>query len=143
MSIKKVKGLESEFSIIPNKTVNDSLSWAAKGLLAYLCSKPDDWTVSVQQLCNHSKESSKPTGRDGTYTIINELIEKGYMKRVQSRAGGKFKNTEYVVSATPLTDEPFTDSTDTDEPLTVKTTLQSKEEKQRKESYKESISVRA
>lgn len=122
MSIKKVKGLESNFSIIPNDTINDSLSWGAKGLLAYLCSKPDDWSVSVAQLCNHSKLSSKPTGRDGTYTIINELMCKGYMKRVQCRATGKFQNTEYIVSATPITDLPDTDKADTANP-----TLQSKD----------------
>jgi len=136
MSIKKVRGLESNFSIIPNDTINDSLSWGAKGLLTYLCSKPDDWSVSVQQLCNHSKLSSKPTGRDGTYTVINELISKGYMQRVQARTVGQFANAEYIVSATPLTDSPHTDKADTAEPLTANPTLQSKE------IYKEQIDTK-
>lgn len=122
MAIKKIKGLESEFSIFPNSTLNAHLSWGAKGLLAYLCSKPDDWIVSVQQLVNHSKLSVKPTGRDGTYTLINELMAKGYMQRTQNNDSGKFSSTDYEVSPLPLTDLPYTV-----EPLTVNPTLQSTE----------------
>ena len=128
-TIRKVKGIETEFSILPNATLNDSLSWNAKGLLAYLCSKPEDWTVSVKQLCNHSKLSCRPTGRDATYSIIKELIAKGYMIRIQGRGDGKFNNTEYLVSSTPLTDfqEAVQDSPLTDLPYTVNPTLQSKD----------------
>jgi hypothetical protein len=122
MAIKKIKGLESEFSIFPNSTLNAHLSWGAKGLLAYLCSKPDDWSVSVQQLVNHSKLSVKPTGRDGTYTLINELMAKGYMQRTQNNESGKFSTTDYEVSPLPLTDSPYTV-----EPLTANPTLQSTE----------------
>ena len=122
MAIKKIKGLESEFSIFPNSTLNAHLSWGAKGLLAYLCSKPDDWSVSVQQLVNHSKLSIKPTGRDGTYTLINELMAKGYMQRTQNNDSGKFSSTDYEVSPLPLTDLPYTV-----EPLTANPTLQSTE----------------
>lgn len=111
MTIKKVKGIDSAFSITPNSTVNDSLSWGAKGLLVYLCSKPDDWEVSVAQLVNHSKLSAKPTGRDGTYALIKELIQKGYIQRVQAKESGKFSTSDYIVSNTPmqpLTDLPYT-----------------------------------
>ena len=126
MTIRKAKGVENNFSIVPNDTLNDGLSWAAKGLLVYLCSKPDDWEVSVAQLVKHSKESSKPTGRDGTYTIINELIAKGYIVRNQENKSGQFGKAEYIVSSTPLTALPDTDEPHTDLPDTVNPTQQSK-----------------
>ena len=121
MGIKKVKGIESDFSILPNQTINYPLSWSAKGMLAYLLSKPDDWSVSVQQLINHSADSSRPTGRDGTYAIINELIDKGFVRRVRTEGGG-YSKTDYLVSSKPLPENPDQDNPDPD-----KTTLQSKD----------------
>lgn len=127
MAIRKVKGLESSFSILPNHTINAPLSWSAKGLLAYLLSKPDDWSVSVAQLINHSKLSSRPTMRDGTYAIINELMEKGYIQRERTNGGG-YSKTEYTVSSIPIEQKQLTDN-----PVMVEPTLQSKE------LYKENI----
>lgn len=132
MSIRKIKGIQSEFSILPNKTLNDSLSWGAKGLLAYLCSKPDDWKVSVQQLINHSADTAKPVKRDGTYALINELIDKGYIRRERTKGGG-YSKTDYIVSPKPLTDNP-----DPVYPDPVEPTLQSKDIKQSKETNKTS-----
>lgn len=128
MTIKKIRGMESDFVILPNSALNDSLSWSAKGLLAYLCAKPDDWTVSTQQLINHSALSARPTARDGTYAIINELLDKGYMKRSKSTGEG-YSKTDYEVCAKPLPSNP-----DQDKPLVDEPTLQSKELKQSKDS---------
>ena len=122
MTIRKITGAEGGFCIVPNDTLNDTLSWAAKGLLAYLCSKPDDWSVSVQQLVNHSKESAKPTGRDGTYSLLNELIEAGYVRRIESRVNGRYVGNEYLVSPTPFPPETYTAK-----PLPTEPTLQKKE----------------
>ena len=119
--------MESDFVILPNSALNDSLSWSAKGLLAYLCAKPDDWTVSTQQLINHSALSARPTARDGTYAIINELLDKGYMKRSKSTGEG-YSKTDYEVCAKPLPSNP-----DQDNPLVDEPTLQSKELKLSKE----------
>lgn len=139
MTIRKVKGLDSQFTITPNSTINDSLSWAALGLLTYLCSKPDDWQVSPAQLVKHSERSERPTKRDATYSIINELISKGYMKRVQSNDNGRFGKCDYLVSNVPFTDnpeehnKPHTDLPYTDGPYPAKPTQQSKDLKQSKE----------
>lgn len=133
MTIKKVSGLENNFSILPNDTINAPLSWAAKGLLSYLLSKPDDWNVSVAALVNHSKLSLRPTGRDGTYAIINELLEKGYMQRERTKGGG-YSTTDYTVSSTPC--KPLPENPDQDNPDPDKPTLQSKESLQRKDLNK-------
>ena len=99
MTIRKITGSEGGFCIVPNKTLNDALSWEAIGLLAYLCSKPDNWRVSVTQLANHSHKSVRPSGRDKTYRILKELQDAGYVKRVKSRKkDGKYGQVEYLVS---------------------------------------------
>lgn len=131
MTIRKITGLEGGFSIVPNSTLNDNLSWEAIGLLAYLCAKPDDWEVSVTQLVNHSCNSTHPSKRDKTYRILNELEDAGYVQRLKGRNRGRFTGVEYVVSPTPLPknidDEPFTDLPDTVLPDTVKPTQQNKD----------------
>ncbi len=52
------------FVIIDQHAVEDSrLSWAARGLLGYLLSRPDDWKVLVNDLRKRGD-----LGRDGIYT---------------------------------------------------------------------------
>lgn len=141
MTIRKVTGLEGGFSIVPNATINDNLSWEALGLLAYLCSKPDDWDVCISQLINHSAKSKRPSKRDKTYLILKELEEAGYMRKVKGRKRGQFTGVDYIVSPTkldnfpkntlepPLTDLPYTDLPDTANP-TQQRTDSNKEQKE-------------
>lgn len=122
MSIRKVKGLESDFTIVPNKAINDKLSWAARGMLLYLCSKPDDWEVNITDLVNQTTGSAKRSGRDAVRKIMDELVECGYMRKTQNRIAGKFQNVDHEVSFIPFTENPYTVN-----PSTVNPTQQSKE----------------
>lgn len=122
MSIRKIKGLESDFTIVPNQTINDKLSWAARGMLIYLCSKPDDWEVSITDLVNQTTGSAKRSGRDAVRKIMDELIECGYMRKTQKRIAGKFDNTDHEVSLVPFTENPYTAN-----PSTANPTQQSKD----------------
>lgn len=122
MSIIKVKGLESNFTIVPNQAINDKLSWAARGMLLYLCSKPDDWEVNITDLVEQTTGSAKRSGRDAVRKIMNELIECGYMRKTQNRISGKFDNVDHEVSFMPFTENPYTVN-----PLTANPTQQSKE----------------
>lgn len=145
MTIRKITGLEGGFSIVPNATLNDSLSWEAIGMLAYLCAKPDDWEVCISQLINQSKKCAHPSGRDKTYRILTELQEAGYVRKVNSRAKGKFTGVEYIVSPTKFEDftdnSPFTDLPDTDLPDTANPTQQKKESnKERNKQIGEKVS---
>ncbi|QIQ61295.1 hypothetical protein V039C_0017 [Vibrio phage V039C] len=108
MSIRKVKGLESDFTIVPNQTINDKLSWSARGMLLYLCSKPDDWEVSIEDLINQTTGSAKRSGRDAVRKIMDELIECGYMRKTQNRTKGKFDTVDHEVSFIPFTENPYT-----------------------------------
>lgn len=122
MSIRKVKGLESDFTIVPNQTINDKLSWAARGMLLYLCSKPDDWEVNISDLVNQTTGCAKRSGRDAVRKIMDELIECGYMRKTQNRIAGKFDNVDHEVSFVPFTENPYTVN-----PSTANPTQQSKD----------------
>jgi hypothetical protein len=115
------------FLILRNEVSNDKrLSWAARGMLVYLLSKPDDWNVSIAQLINETKDSGSALGRDGVYKVLNQLIDAGYVKRVSGKSNGQFSGTDYVVmdcSDEPLTDSPLTAFPDTAEPDTANPTL--------------------
>ncbi|AOQ26723.1 hypothetical protein [Vibrio phage 2E1] len=107
MSVRKVKGLESDFTIVPNKAINDKLSWAARGMLLYLCSKPDDWEVNITDLVKQTTGSAKRSGRDAVRSIMKELVECGYMRKTQKNIKGVFQNADHEVSFLPFTENPY------------------------------------
>lgn len=123
MSIRKVKGLESDFTIVPNKAINDKLSWAARGMLLYLCSKPDDWEVCISDLVNQTTNSAKRSGRDAVRKIMDELVECGYMRKTQNRISGKFQNVDHEVSFLPFTENPYTANPSTANPTQQSTDI--------------------
>lgn len=115
--------LESRFTVLPNETLTDErLSYGARGILAYLLSKPPNWEVRLQDLINGS-----PAGRTAVSRMIKELEEAGYMRRVQSRTeAGIFQGM-----ITEVYDEPQSGFPLTGFPLTDNQPLISKEKKQR------------
>lgn len=109
MSIIRAPRPEANFYML-NKSISEDgrLSWAARGLLVFLLGKPDHWAVSVTHLRNETAKSSKPTGRDGVYGLLQELIAAGYVERRQDRGeSGLLGETHYVVSETPLPALPY------------------------------------
>lgn len=79
MSIR-VHKTKSRFTTISNDLINDStISWAARGLLIYLMSKPEGWIIRNSDLINQS-----PAGRDKVAAILKELEYK-YLFRWETR----------------------------------------------------------
>ena len=90
---------EHNYTVISNKVYDkNQLSWQAMGLLGYLLTKPDNWKVMVAELVNVTKETAKPTGKEGIYNIIKELKEKGFIS-VRKNSDG---STDYTVYDDPL-----------------------------------------
>jgi DNA-binding MarR family transcriptional regulator len=86
---------KSEFLQINNETIQDSgLSWAARGLLAYLLSLPDNWEPHLRDLITRSAVD----GRRRTEAALNELIQAGYV--VKEQGENKRKDTKYTVYET-------------------------------------------
>lgn len=86
MSILKIRS-RSRFTLISNEVIQDaSISFAARGLLTYLLSLPENWELNVKDLIQRS-----PAGRDAVYTLLNELITHGFIKRLKSKLkNGRF-----------------------------------------------------
>jgi hypothetical protein len=58
----------------------ETLSYKAKGLMGYLLSRPDDWTVRMTDLIRRSTD-----GEHAVRTAVQELEEHGYMVRMRGR----------------------------------------------------------
>jgi len=78
-----------------NESIQDpSLSWAAKGLLAYLLSLPEEWEVHLRDIFSRSTCS-----RLATESAMNELISAGYVKKEQGE--NKRRTTKFTVYEDP------------------------------------------
>lgn len=65
------------FTQVANEVLNDkNLSLKAKGLYAYLFSKPDDWDFSGDRIANETKD-----GRKVVYGTLKELEAAGFLER--------------------------------------------------------------
>jgi hypothetical protein len=99
MPIIRAPRPERDFTVISNRILNDpKLSWAARGILVHLLSKPDHWNVNVQALINETRNAFRSTGRDAVYKLIDELIDARYATR-RKHANG---TTEMLIYEEPL-----------------------------------------
>jgi hypothetical protein len=98
MSIIRVQK-NSNYSVISNVHINDGrLSWKATAILTYLLSKPNDWTVYVNQLAKAKKDGIK-----AVYSGIRELKEFGYIEhKFIHGEDGKIIHGEYIVHEEPM-----------------------------------------
>lgn len=96
--VRAKHGIETPYFMHRRETAQDSrLSFSARGVLAYLLSKPDDWIVDRDDLM---KEGD--IGRDKMNNIIAELKKHGYLKRERLRdAEGKWTGSAYIVYEDP------------------------------------------
>ncbi len=86
------------FTILDTRAIEDTrLSWAARGVLAYLLSRPDDWKVLAKDL-----QRRGDLGRDGVYAVLRELRGTGYLRFQRYRdPAGRVIGACYVVSEEP------------------------------------------
>lgn len=94
MAIFKAK-MESQFAVIPNAALQDSnLSYEATGLLAMMLSLPDDWEIHKTWL----QQQKVKCGRDKLTSMMNELIESGYVRKVVKQTeDGKLNGVDWLV----------------------------------------------
>lgn len=72
-----------QFTVIPNTILDDPrIDWRDLGLLVYLLSKPDNWSVMPQHLANQRR-----SGRDAIYRSLHQLQEAGYVKYLKQSTG--------------------------------------------------------
>lgn len=82
------------FAQIPNDLLRDSeLSARARGVLCYLLSHSDTFTVTRKMLL-----AAFPEGRDAIETALRELREAGYVRVVRPKGeSGRFEGSNYLV----------------------------------------------
>lgn len=91
------KNADNPFVMIDRRTIeNPALSWKAKGLLAYLLSRPDDWVVRFGDLVKRA-----PDGAASVRAAVKELREAGHVKVISEREGGKVVRWVYEVHESP------------------------------------------
>lgn len=96
-----VHGKESPFVCIAKEMLYDKgLSLKAKGLLAFLLSKPDDWSVYAASLESELKE-----GREAIYSALHELNHSNYISIEPVKVAGRFAGNKYTVYETRQPDE--------------------------------------
>jgi hypothetical protein len=95
---------------IDQRAIEDArLPWAARGLLVYLLSKPDDWQVRVKDL-----QKRGDLGRDGIYKLLAVLRRFHYLRYEKNRdRDGRVRGGSYAVYEVPYTDSPETAFQDT------------------------------
>ncbi len=97
-TIIRVNKSENPYAQVARAALEDDrIGWKAKGLLAYLLSRPNDWEVYTAQLVKVG-----PDGRDATKAALRELIEAGYVVRQELRARGRFSGYVYLVHEAPV-----------------------------------------
>ena len=96
------------FVVMDQRAVEDDrLSWAARGLLCYLLSRPDDWKVLVNDLRKRGN-----LGRDGIYRLLKELRTVGYARFLRLRdRNGRIRGGIYIIRE--IADLPDPDLPDT------------------------------
>ena len=102
---------ESNFYLLDKRISEDKkLSWASRGLLIFLLGKPDNWRISAEYLAQQTNESSKKTGKQGVYSLLDELIVASYVVRSDKQAHdektGFLLGYDYVVYDSPCRPEP-------------------------------------
>jgi hypothetical protein len=93
------KDRDNPYVMLDKFSLNDaSISLKAKGLLAYLLSKPNDWVVKEHDLIAHCRD-----GRDSVRAAIRELEHAGYIVRGERRRDekGRMYEREYEVRERP------------------------------------------
>ncbi|MEK2474036.1 hypothetical protein [Streptomyces noursei] len=73
--------LSTGFTVLPTATIEDSrLSFRARGILAFLLAKPDNWKVRSESIAAAGQE-----GRDAVRKALRELRTYGYYRVVTER----------------------------------------------------------
>lgn len=123
------KDYSKGFTTMNNTIVrDDSLSWKARGIFAYLWSMPDDWNFYETEVAKHATD-----GRQSLRTGLEELEKNGYLERTRSRDKlGKFGapvwilHDEPATTHSPMSDYPTLDKPTSDYPTLENRTLLNK-----------------
>ncbi len=111
--------IKTRFATVPVDLTNDkNVSLKAKGLYAYLQSKPDDWDFSLRGIVSQLKE-----GLDAVREAVKELEVAGFLQRTNYQNDKGQWDCDYELfdtrcDCTPLTKNPSTEKPYGEKPYT-------------------------
>lgn len=123
MTIQRAARPQTGYTIIRDDVLRDDrLSYRARGVLAAILSRPDNWTTTAERMVIKSGE-----GRDAIRTALKELETAGYIQRVKVQNDkGLWSTVTMVFDGVRTEAQPETDSqasvTDSQAPETGKPT---------------------
>lgn len=100
------------FTMVANEVLkNPALSWKAKGMYAYLFSKPDQWEFSNRRIVTESNG-----GRHAVLSALNELRDAGLLIRVKLPNGKMLYNLKHASAQSPKTEPSLFDKPKSENP---------------------------
>jgi len=99
---------EANYTVIENKLIYDgSLDWRELGLLVFLLSKPDNWSISMTHLAKQ-----KQTGKSGIESALKKLQEAGYVSKQRQSTG----NVDWYIYDEPQLDKQYKEKPQLEKP---------------------------
>lgn len=96
----------NRYATIPNDLLNnDSISLKAKGMYAFIQSKPDDWDFSAERISKQLKE-----GMPSVKSALQELEANGYLLRKRFHNSKGFWEIEYLLFENPEVGKPLAEN---------------------------------
>lgn len=87
--------IRGNYTTVPNSLLSDDrITWKAKGIFAYLLSKPDNWNFYIDEIKGNATD-----GKTALKSGLRELEEYCYLRRSPSNnaSDGKFAGWEWVL----------------------------------------------
>lgn len=131
--------IKNRYGVVPNDLLNSTeLSFRAKGVYAYIQSKPDGWDFSAERISMQSRE-----GLTAVRMALKELEDAGYLSRSKYRSQKGYLVYDYQLFDTPIQVGPTSENPTLENPtleiptLENQTTYSNKEESKKEDSNKE------
>lgn len=122
MSIKRTPRPTSHYTVLANGVLRDNnLTFRARGILAAILSRPDNWRTTADSLARESKE-----GRTAILTALKELENVGYMTRTKyqnEKGQWVWESLVYDTPQKPQSGFPTTGNPTSDVPTSENDTL--------------------
>jgi DNA-binding MarR family transcriptional regulator len=113
--MKKIR-IKNRYGTVPNALLNsDQISFKAKGIYAYIQSKPDDWDFSVERISSQVKE-----GKPSITAALKELENAGYLSRIRYQTDFGYWVVDYLLHEFPIKESLYTGIPIEENPITGK-----------------------